>query len=845
VTKTPAEHSWVQIDCAGIGQGIFSRRDAMKRAVRLFGASVAAVLAWATLAPTCEAFADTIPKDALYVPGEVVVVFRNRGRLTSPLAQARALARKVGGRVALVSSRSRSAVIKAGPGADVSDLARRFSANAGVRFAEPNYIYRATGATAGVSSITTPPPYVVRKAQGAAGKVSVSKAALNAMKTRTRAGIKATYPSDKLLWDNAGWDWVGASIVWNNTTPSKNVCVIDSGVDYLHLDLTTARVIKGKDRVNEDADPMDDNGHGTLVAGIIAAKQNNTEGIAGVSPTAKVVAVKALNADAWGTSYDIKQAIYVCADRTDVWIINMSFEGPYSELQKNAIWYATGKGKLVVASAGNKPEDWPPEKPYFPDMPYCSEDTDSADLLKAGVRSYPAGFAAESPKYKWSGETCIPDPEAVAPLHKANLAVLSVGAGGSDYDFDYSCRAEYSNFGDWVNITAPGTDILSTTPWDKPFTMNAVEGLDARYGYTSGTSMAAAYVSGVAARAWGYQPNLNKEDIATYVKYWGFEINAENDCWPASMAGVTDVSVAAALGRAALSAEAFDAVTGLPLIGATIQAVQGTSVRASSVLTTTKTTSADYPAGYLNFPSSVDLINIPADGSITTLKVNKSGYTSAATNAFVGGDGYEDGTIEAPLGGWAYAGYAAVPPKSARFAAVSAWDQWGEHTAPWLTTQLPKMSAKPAPLDDQDGNFIVGWNVCADTTLEYDTAGELSAFPYAQAVYQNWFETHQIVQRAGLAALPRYTGDYVFRVYNEAMDFDTRQGSLFIWKDGAMKARVNMTGPGCDVAGSDNDWWEAAKISSGTSGSATITPINACKDTASVILDLPGTCGGP
>jgi hypothetical protein len=51
----------------------------MKRAVRLFGASVAAMLAWATLAPRWEALADTVPKDALYVPGEVVVVFRTGG----------------------------------------------------------------------------------------------------------------------------------------------------------------------------------------------------------------------------------------------------------------------------------------------------------------------------------------------------------------------------------------------------------------------------------------------------------------------------------------------------------------------------------------------------------------------------------------------------------------------------------------------------------------------------------------------------------------------------------------------------------------------------------------------
>jgi subtilisin family serine protease len=811
----------------------------MMRAGRLFGASVAAVLVWATLAPAREALADSVSKDALYVPGEVVVVFRDRGRLTNSVAQARALARRVGGRVARVSTRSRSAVIRAGAETDVRAMARRFSGSAGVRFAEPNYIYRATGVTAGVSAVTAAPSYVVRRAPGTARKAAVSKAALRSMRTRTGATIKATYPSDKLLWDNGGWDWVGASIVWGNTTASKNVCVIDTGVDYLHTDLTTARVIKGRDCVNEDTDPMDDNGHGTLVAGIIAAKQNNTEGIAGVSPTAKVVAMKALNADGWGSNFDIAQAINECAKRTDVSIINLSFGGPYSKLQESAVLDATYlKGKLVVASAGNDSSD----------MPYCTAETIASatgdtnnpmDALKAGVRSYPAGFATASQKYSWDGSTCVAQ---ASQLHPKYPAVLSVAAGGSGSDFDYSCRAEYSNYGEWVNITAPGTDILSTTPWDKPFTMNAEEGFAARYDYMSGSSMAAAFVSGVTARAWGYlaltQPLSTNVTVADYVKYIGFDIVADDACWPSSMSGVADANVAAALDRGALMAEAYDAVTGLPLIGASIQAFQGSPavLKATATLTAITTTSTDYPAGYLTFPGSVDLINLPADGAptATTLKVNKSGYTSAATNAFVGGDDgavKADGTIDVPRGWWGYAGYAAVPPRSANFTAVSAWDLWEERSAPWLTTQLP--------VDDVRGNFIVGYDVCGDTSLEGETAGQLSVFPFAQAVYENWVETHQIVPRKALPALPYYPGEYMFRVYNADKDFDTRQGSFFLWKDGVLKGRVDMTDSSCDVAG--HDWWEAAAVSSRTSGSITFTPKNKCTDTASIAF--PTACG--
>lgn len=807
----------------------------MSRLMKLSDAFVAVVLSLTALATARTAEAAAIPKDALYVPGEVVIVLRGQGRPASPLVLARALARKVGGRVAKVSSRSGSAVIKAGPGTDVKELARRLSTDARVRFAEPNYIYRASGAVPGRSTVAAPPPYVVRKVPGNAKKIVVSKSALRAMKSRSRTGIKATYPTDKLLWDNGGWDWVGASIVWNNTTPSKNVCVVDTGIDYLHKDLTTTRVIKGWDCVNEDADPMDDNGHGTLVAGIIAANQNNAEGIAGVSPTAKAVAVKALNADGWGTSFDIAQAIRYCASRADVSIVNLSFGGPFSELQRKAVSDATLlKGKLVVAAAGNESSD----------MPYCSDGTtpgvDALDTLNAGVRSYPAGFSTESPRYAWDGDTCVAEPGS--QLHAANPAVLAVAAGGAGSDFDYSCRAEYSNYGDWVNITAPGTAILSTAPWDKPFTLNTDEGLTARYDYMSGSSMAAAYVSGVAARTWGYQPLLDNEDVAAYVKYSGYEITADDNCWPGTMQGVSDVNVAAALDRGALAAEAFDAFTGLPLIGATIQAIQGTAIKASAVLSAITTASPDFPAGFLQFPSAVDLINLPAFGApITTLKVSRSGYTSTATNAFVGGDGYDNGTIEAPWGRWAYAGYAAVPPRSARFAAVSAWDLWEDRPAPWLTTQLPAMADKFGPLlDDQSGDFIVGYNVCDDSTLEGDQAGELSAFPYANSLYENWVEAHQVVQRPALPALPRYTGEYVFRVYDAAMDFDSRQGSLFIWKDGILKSRVDMNGPGCEVENSDNDWWEAVKISSGKSGKVTIAPVNECKNSSSVTF--PGTC---
>ena len=124
-------------------------------------------------------------------------------------------------------------------------------------------------------------------------------------------------------------------------------------MDYSHPDLTS-NIIKGYDFVNGDADPMDDFGHGTHVAGIIAAKMNNGLGMAGVS-TGKVVAVKVLGSQGWGTNFDVAAGINYCANRTDVKVLSMSLGGSDdSDAVYTAVGYAVNtKGKLLVAAAGN------------------------------------------------------------------------------------------------------------------------------------------------------------------------------------------------------------------------------------------------------------------------------------------------------------------------------------------------------------------------------------------------------------------------------------------------------------------------------------------------------------
>ncbi|HVP40380.1 MAG TPA: S8 family serine peptidase, partial [Candidatus Krumholzibacteriaceae bacterium] len=120
---------------------------------------------------------------------------------------------------------------------------------------------------------------------------------------------------------------IQADYAWNITTGSKSVlvAVIDTGIAYNHPDLAANYVPLGYDWVNNDPDPVDDNGHGTHVAGIIAAEINNGIGIAGLAQVS-IMAEKGL--DAYGSGYDdvLAQAIIHATDQ-NASIINMSWGG--------------------------------------------------------------------------------------------------------------------------------------------------------------------------------------------------------------------------------------------------------------------------------------------------------------------------------------------------------------------------------------------------------------------------------------------------------------------------------------------------------------------------------------
>ncbi len=247
-------------------------------------------------------------------------------------------------------------------------------------------------------------------------------------------------PSDPLLGEQWAIPAAGVDAAWSVTGGAGvTVAVVDTGVDLTHPDLVD-NLVAGWDAVDDDADPQDLNGHGTHVAGIVAAAANDI-GTAGVAPQASIMPVRVLDADGAGSDDDIAEGIVWAVDNGgDVINLSLGQAGLMGRLSKGgpinrAIRYATDAGVIVVAASGNEGE--------------------------AGQQ------------------------------YRVGVDALVVNASGPDGEL-----AEFSNVGDVRSITAPGVDILSTAP-AAPTTLWP-DGTDGT-AVLSGTSMATPLVSGAAA----------------------------------------------------------------------------------------------------------------------------------------------------------------------------------------------------------------------------------------------------------------------------------------------------------------------------------------------------------
>jgi type VII secretion-associated serine protease mycosin len=130
------------------------------------------------------------------------------------------------------------------------------------------------------------------------------------------------------------------------------VAVIDSGVRANHQDLAGS-VLPGKDYVTAGSDGrVDPNGHGTHVAGVIAAHVNNAVGIAGGAPGVRIMPIRVLDANGGGVASNVAKGIIWAADHR-ARVINLSLGGGQAAGVQQAIRYANSKGAVVVAAAGN------------------------------------------------------------------------------------------------------------------------------------------------------------------------------------------------------------------------------------------------------------------------------------------------------------------------------------------------------------------------------------------------------------------------------------------------------------------------------------------------------------
>jgi thermitase len=419
--------------------------------------------------------------------------------------------------------------------------------------------------------------------------------------------------SDPLLPQQWGYYDIGANWINVHTLPAPVVAVLDTGVDYTHPDLV-GKVIKGKDFVNDDTDPMDDHGHGTHVAGVIAALTNNAYGMAGISWNGKILAVKVLDFKGYGDAFGIAKGITYAADNPSVKVINMSLGGGYSSIEYDAVMYAVvEKKKLLVASAGNSNTSTP---------------------------SYPAGFS-------------IPFPSKV----------LAVAAHGTDH-----CRASFSNYGTWVSITAPGVNILSTVPplleYDGDFTL------------MSGTSMAAPHVAGAAAVAWAAKPESSNSTIGSMIMTKGNSfggLNRNGTCWPIDGSVFDRLDLLHLIEptfyenpgtKGFIHGFAFNAENGEPLTGAKLTAKQGRSV-----------TGTDYVPyyGHRTYINTDDISPAPQEGYGLFSVLAKVGTTKLLLNKakFVG---ITLPDIAVPSGGGTYAGNLPVVPVKPYYWLAVTWN---------------------------------------------------------------------------------------------------------------------------------------------------------------------------
>jgi subtilisin family serine protease len=427
------------------------------------------------------------PEDASlsYMPSEVVVRARPSGRAkfqalgrpahpgeSEAVAKMRGMGCR-GARPAFPGERVDSEagdvfVVELDPGTGVPEAVESLLADADVLYAEPNLVYRVQLPLPSEPLLPSD-PFVTRNgvdwSEGAFGQSFPDLWGL-----RDSRVIEAWNVFDR---DGSGAFEAG------ERRPGEGVvvAVVDTGVDLLHPDLASAiwrnpgeipangvdddgngfiDDVVGWDFVGGDADPSDGFGHGTHVAGTVAARMDGS-GVVGVAPFASVMVVKGLSDDGLGSSVDLANAVRYAADN-GAHIMSNSWGGPRaSQILGEAFAFAQERGVISVAAAGN-----------------------SANNVD--------GIAPAS----------LPGVVAVAALDPDQMPAF------------------FSNVGSRIDISAPGVQILSTSAnaSDHAIARRAPDRVvDGDYLYLNGTSMACPHVSGALALLLSNDPGADPLEL--------------------------------------------------------------------------------------------------------------------------------------------------------------------------------------------------------------------------------------------------------------------------------------------------------------------------------------------
>jgi len=272
-------------------------------------------------------------------------------------------------------------------------------------------------------------------------------------------------PNDPKLVKQTYLEPIGAEVGWDLFTGDAGitVAIIDTGIETGHPDLQ-ANIVGGINLIPDEnpTDISDPHGHGTAVAGIIAATTDNGVGIAGICWRVRLLVIKVLGGEGLTTTLFEEAAAIDYAVSAGAKVINMSFGGPgTSSVEKTAIQNAWQAGVILVASAGN------------------SNEYGDSELAPSGL-NYPAAFDQ----------------------------VIGVGALNEELE-----KAEFSNYGtEQCEFVTIGQGVYTTLPGNLGEIIGPIV-MGRNYGWANGTSFAAPQVTALAALLRMKEPSLSVEDI--------------------------------------------------------------------------------------------------------------------------------------------------------------------------------------------------------------------------------------------------------------------------------------------------------------------------------------------